>query len=72
MEKTMEYALNEALAMGRRSATQSFNEVELREKIAQQIEKFRDAGEFLRGFPGTEEDALTAAIKIIRGNNVSN
>jgi hypothetical protein len=39
MEKTMEYALSEALEMGRRSAMPNFLEQELREKIAQEIEK---------------------------------
>lgn len=38
MEKTMEYALNEALETGRRSAMPVFLEKELREKIAQDIE----------------------------------
>jgi len=38
MEKTMEYALNEALETGRRSAMPVFLEKELREKIAQQVE----------------------------------
>jgi hypothetical protein len=41
LEKTLKYALNEALETGRRSAMPSFLEKELREKIAQEIEKKR-------------------------------
>ena len=41
MEKTINYALNEALEMGRLSAMPSFLEKELREKIAQEIEAKR-------------------------------
>jgi hypothetical protein len=41
LEKTLNYALNEALEMGRLSAMPSFLEKELREKIAQEIEKKR-------------------------------
>jgi hypothetical protein len=39
MNKTIEYAVNEALNMGRLSAMPQFLEAELREKIAQEIEK---------------------------------
>lgn len=38
MEKTLEFAINEALESGRRSAMPDFLEKELREKIAQEIE----------------------------------
>jgi hypothetical protein len=38
LEKTLEFAINEALESGRRSAMPQFLEMELREKIAQQIE----------------------------------
>jgi hypothetical protein len=38
MEKTLQYALEEAIASGRRSATPVFMEIELREQIAQQLE----------------------------------
>ena len=41
MEKTVEYAVNEALNMGRLSAMPQFLEAELREKIAQEIEEKR-------------------------------
>ena len=41
MEKTVEYAVNEALNMGRLSAMPQFLEAELREKIAQEIEEAR-------------------------------
>ena len=39
MEKTMEYALNEALRQGRHSAMPVFIETELREKLKQRIEQ---------------------------------
>lgn len=39
MEKTMEYALNEALQQGRHSAMPAFIETELREKLKQRIEQ---------------------------------
>ena len=38
MNKTIEYAVNEALKIGRLSANVKFFEAELREQIAQQIE----------------------------------
>jgi hypothetical protein len=38
MEKTLQFALNEALENGRKSAMPEFLEMELREKIAQEIE----------------------------------
>jgi hypothetical protein len=38
MEKTLQYALEEAIASGRRSAAPVFMEIELREQIAQQLE----------------------------------
>jgi hypothetical protein len=38
MEKTIQYAIEEAIQSGRRSATPVFMEVELREQIAQQLE----------------------------------
>ena len=41
MEKTIQYALNEALQSGRRSAMPEFHEAEVREKIAQQLEQFQ-------------------------------
>ena len=41
MQKTIEYAVNEALNMGRLSAMPQFLEAELREKIAQEIEEAR-------------------------------
>ena len=41
MEKTMNYAINEALNMGRLSAMPQFLEAELRERIAQEIEEKR-------------------------------
>jgi hypothetical protein len=39
MQKTMEYALNEALRQGRHSAMPVFIETELREKLKQRIEQ---------------------------------
>ena len=41
MQKTVEYAVNEALNMGRLSAMPQFLEKELREKISQEIEEAR-------------------------------
>jgi glutamine amidotransferase-like uncharacterized protein len=41
LEKTLKYALNEALETGRRSANPTYLEKELREKIAQEIEAKR-------------------------------
>jgi phosphate-selective porin len=41
MNKTIEYAVNEALNMGRLSANVQFFEAEVREKIAQEIEEKR-------------------------------
>ena len=38
MEKTLKFALEEAIQSGRRSATPVFMEIELREQIAQQLE----------------------------------
>jgi hypothetical protein len=38
MEKTLGFAINEALENGRQSAMPQFLEMELREKIAQEIE----------------------------------
>jgi hypothetical protein len=40
VNKTIEYAVNEALNIGRLSANVKFYEAELREKIAQEIEGF--------------------------------
>ena len=41
MNKTIEYAVNEALKIGRLSANVKFYEAEVREKIAQEIEEAR-------------------------------
>ena len=41
MNKTIEYAVNEALNIGRLSANVQFFEAEVREKIAQEIESKR-------------------------------
>ena len=41
MNKTIEYAVNEALGIGRLSANVKFYEAELREKISQEIEEAR-------------------------------
>lgn len=38
MEKTIAYAIEEAIRSGRRSAAPVFIEIELREQIAQQLE----------------------------------
>ena len=70
MEKTLQFTINEALESGRLSAMPQFLEMELREKIAQEIQAYKEEGDFQRGFPGTEEDVLDIAIKIARGTNV--
>ena len=41
MNKTIEYAVNEALKIGRLSANVKFYEAEVREKIVQEIEEAR-------------------------------
>jgi hypothetical protein len=52
VNKTIEYAVNEALNIGRLSANVKFYEAELREKIAQEIERFTITWqEFPGGFP---------------------
>ena len=38
MEKTLKYAIEEAIQSGRRSSNAIFMEIELREQIAQQLE----------------------------------
>jgi hypothetical protein len=65
MEKTLKYALEEAIQSGRRSAAPVFMEIELREQIAQQIED-----NYLPvAYGKTEEgynDGLQRAVKIVR------
>ena len=39
----MEFAINEALESGRQSAMPAFLEMELREKIAQEIEEYKNS-----------------------------
>ncbi len=75
MEKTMEYALSEALEMGRRSAMPEFLEQELREKIAQEIESYWQ--QQVKDGIGTDFDfnskfCFEEAAAIVRGNNDSN
>lgn len=41
--------------------------LELREQIAQEIDAYKSAGKFQRGFPGTEEYVLDIAALIARG-----
>jgi hypothetical protein len=59
MEKTLQFALNEALEIGRQSAMPEFLEMELREKIAQEIESHIDSD--------SEARAFTLAADIARG-----
>jgi hypothetical protein len=65
MEKTLKYALEEAIQSGRRSAAPFIMEIELREHIAQQIED-----NYLPvAYGKTEEgynDGLQRAVKIVR------
>ena len=59
MEKTLGFAINEALENGRQSAMPHFLEMELREKIAQEIETYIDSD--------SEARAFTLAADIARG-----
>ena len=59
MEKTLQFAINEALENGRQSAMPQFLEMELREKIAQEIELHIDSD--------SEARAFTLAADIARG-----
>jgi hypothetical protein len=65
MEKTLKYALEEAILSGRRSAAPFIMEIELREHIAQEIEDH-----YLPvAYGATEEgynDGLQKAVKIVR------
>jgi hypothetical protein len=55
MEKTINYALNEALETGRLSAMPQFLEKELREKIVQEIEARRQPYLELRNDKDSED-----------------
>jgi hypothetical protein len=59
MEKTLEFTIKEALESGRQSAMPAFLEMELREKIAQEIESHIDSD--------SEARAFTIAADIARG-----
>jgi len=65
MEKTLKYAIEEAIQSGRRSAAPFIMEVELREQIAQEIEDH-----YLPvAYGKTEEgynDGLQKAVRIVR------
>jgi hypothetical protein len=62
MNKTLEYALSEALEKGYRAGRigDSFDEMALRERIAQEIESYIDSD--------SEARAFTLAADIARGN----
>jgi hypothetical protein len=65
MEKTLQYALEEAIASGRRSAAPFIMEIELREQIAQEIEdQYLPVayGKYEEGY----NDGLHKAVKIVR------
>jgi len=65
MEKTLKYAIEEAILSGRRSATPVFMEIELREQIAQDIEdQYLPVayGKYEEGY----NDGLHKAVKIVR------
>jgi hypothetical protein len=65
MEKTVAYAIEEALKSGRRSAAPYFMEIELREQIAQDIEdQYLPVayGKYEEGY----NDGLQKAVKIVR------
>ena len=65
MEKTIQYAIEEARQSGRRSAAPHFMEIELREQIAQEIED-----QYLPVAYGKAEegynDGLQKAVRIVR------
>jgi hypothetical protein len=62
MNKTLEYALSEALEKGYRAGRigNTFDEMALRERIAQEIESYIDSD--------SEARAFTLAADIARGN----
>lgn len=65
MEKTLKYALEEAILSGRRSAASFIMEIELREQIAQDIEdQYLPVayGKYEEGY----NDGLHKAVKIVR------
>jgi hypothetical protein len=65
MEKTLKYALEEAISSGRRSAAPFIMEIELREQIAQEIEdQYLPVayGKYEEGY----NDGLHKAVKIVR------
>ena len=65
MEKTLKYALEEAILSGRRSAVPFIMEIELREQIAQDIEdQYLPVayGKYEEGY----NDGLHKAVKIVR------
>jgi len=65
MEKTLKYAIEEAIQSGRRSAAPFIMEIELREKIAQDIEdQYLPVayGKYEEGY----NDGLHKAVKVVR------
>jgi hypothetical protein len=80
MEKTTGFALKEAVEMGRRSANTAFYQVELREKIAQEIEEARKPYLNLCNDKGSEDysfyqgicNGMNFAMVIARKTNDSN
>jgi len=65
MEKTLRYALEEAILSGRRSAAPYIMEIELREQIAQHIEdQYLPVayGKYEEGY----NDGLQKAVKVVR------
>jgi hypothetical protein len=64
VNKTIEYAVNEALKIGRLSANVKFYEAELREKIAQEIEAQIES---LSLQDGLFKSGMIGACAIVRG-----
>jgi hypothetical protein len=64
VNKTIEYAVNEALNIGRLSANVKFYEAELREKIAQEIEAQIES---LSLQDGLFKSGMIGACAIVRG-----
>ena len=70
MEKTLEFAIQEALESGRQSAMPAFLEMEMREKIAQEIEQLYCQNTTCYGVNGEHCGYIREAVDVVRGKNV--
>ena len=69
MEKTIRFALKEAIEMGRRSAMPAFIKRELREQIAQEIEQGKYTWLGADSDPDKVRKIIKRAAEIARGTN---